>query len=109
MNSTTTRQKVTFGRRSDVLRPSLDHRPFFALGNAAWSYFSSAGTGGGGAKVATLNPPTNVVATFPSQREDGRRLMERPGRAKRIVLDGYYVTQNLDRRRLRRVEPRPPP
>ena len=66
----------------------------FALGNAAWSYFATQGTGGASANVATLYPPANVLATFPniSQRTVDVS-WSAPGEPSGIVLDGYYVTR----------------
>jgi len=50
----------------DVLRPSLDHRPFLRAGNAAGRISALLERAVAAPRWQTLNPPTNVVATFPS-------------------------------------------
>jgi hypothetical protein len=69
----------------------------FALGNAAWSYFDLGATSGGSVKVASLNAPANVMATFPNP---GQRTVDvawtAPPEPVGIVLDGYYVTRYLN-------------
>lgn len=67
----------------------------FLLGKAAWSYFGF-GDSPGAAPVATLAPPTNVVASFsnPAQPTVGVS-WSTPSEPGGIVLDGYYVTRFL--------------
>ena len=97
MSSRTTLETGRFGRRVAMFFVMLWVVALsFALGNAAWSYFSASGAGGGGAKVGTLNPPTNVVATFPVPTVRTVDVSwSAPGEPDGIVLDGYYVTRNL--------------
>ncbi len=68
----------------------------FTLGNAAWSYFGLGGNGSAHASVATLNPPTNVVAAFsnPAQRTVDVS-WNTPAEPDGIVVSGYYVTRYL--------------
>ncbi|MGA2433253.1 MAG: hypothetical protein ABSG09_07305, partial [Acidimicrobiales bacterium] len=40
-----------------------------AFGTAAWSFFDLSGHGQGSAAIATMSPPTNVIATFPTPAE----------------------------------------
>jgi hypothetical protein len=67
-----------------------------AFGTAAWSYFTSHGTGGASARVAALNPPVNVTANFPNPNQRTVDVAwSPPGEPDGIVLNGYFVTRYL--------------
>ena len=67
-----------------------------AFGTAAWSFFGLSGHGEGSAAIATLSPPTNVSATFPTP---GVRTVhvswDAPPQVAGIIVSGYYVTRYL--------------
>jgi hypothetical protein len=67
-----------------------------ALTTSAGAYFSSLGTGTGSVAVATLNPPTNVIATFPDPTVRAVDVTwSAPNEPAGITLDGYYVQRYL--------------
>ncbi len=66
------------------------------LATSVGAYFTSQGSGTGSAAVTTLNPPTNVIATFPNP--DVRTVdvnWTAPTEPSGIALDGYYVQRFL--------------
>jgi hypothetical protein len=66
------------------------------VGVAAWSYFTSTAQGVASFPVSTLNPPTNVVATFPNP--DVRTVDVSWSAASQVPglnVDGYYVQREL--------------
>src|SRR5580692_8220199 len=68
----------------------------FTLGNAAWSYFGLGGNGSAHAAIATLNPPTNIVAAFPNSTQRTVDVSwNTPPEPDGIVVSGYYVTRYL--------------
>jgi hypothetical protein len=96
MSSRTTRRSGRFSRRIGMFLVILSGSALsFALGNAAWSYFTTHGTGGASAITATLNPPDNVVATFPNPSQRTANLWDTPVEPSGVALDGYYVTRYL--------------
>jgi hypothetical protein len=83
MSSRTTRQRGRFGRRVGMFLVLLWAAPSHSPWETPRGPTSSlAGTGGGSAKVATLNPPRTSWPHSPTPPEDRRRLVERPSRAR---------------------------
>ena len=67
-----------------------------AFGTVAWSYFMDSGHGAASVPVATLNPPANVQATFPSPGVRTVHVSWSPSTQQTgIVVSGYYVTRYL--------------
>ena len=97
MSSHPTRRRGRFGRRVAMLLVVLFGAALsFTLGNAAWSYFGLGGAGSAHASVATLNPPTNVVAAFPNPTQRTIDVSwDAPAEPDGIVVNGYYVTRYL--------------
>jgi len=67
-----------------------------AFGTAAWSYFIDGGHGSATIQVATLNPPTNVTASFPTPTVRTVNVTwDTPSEPNGMVVSGYYVTRFL--------------
>jgi hypothetical protein len=67
-----------------------------ALGTVAWSYFIDGGHGSATVQVATLKPPANVQASFPTPTVRTVNVTwTTPSEPDGMVVSGYYVTRFL--------------